>query len=327
MRARDPLLVTLVALVILSAGGCANSAAPSAKAGSGAPDLAAAERPGPSAFPAARGRTLAQIAQGAKAGPQVGLASGTYVPGRQRVAFALIGADGKPVYPASAVYVAPALNRPAEGPFLAPAQPVGVAPAFRSANRDPADIAAIFATDVPFSRPGRYVALVLSRMDGGLVGGTAVIPVRASSPIPAPGGRAPDVATDTRASVHGNARLLTTRTPPDDMSRVSFKDVVGRKPVVLVFSTPALCQSRVCGPVTDIALELQHEFAGRAEFIHQEVYAQNQVSKGLRAPLRAFHLQSEPWIFTFDRSGRVAARLEGAVGVGEFRAAVERALR
>ena len=25
-----------------------------------------------------------------------------------------------------------------------------------------------------------------------------------------------------------------------------------------------------------------------------------------------FHLPSEPWLFTFDRSGKVAARIEGA---------------
>ncbi len=321
------LLLLLAGAALLLAAGCGKDSAPRAAAGPERADLAAAEHPAPAAFPAARGRTLAQIAQGAKGGPQVGLASGTFVPGRQRVAFALIGTDGKPVYPASAVYIASGLNRPAEGPFLAPAESVGVAPAFRSTNPDPADIAAVFAAQVPLPRAGRYVALVLSQAGGGLVGGTALISVRGSSSIPVPGDRAPAVATDTRASVHGDERLLTTRVPPEDMSRVSFKDVVGRKPVVLLFSTPALCQSRVCGPVTDIAVQLQHEFGRRAEFIHQEVYAENQVSKGLRAPLRAFHLQSEPWIFTFDRSGRVAARLEGAVGVEEFRAAVERALR
>lgn len=320
-------IVAVAGAALLLAGGCGIASAPRAGAGSQRADLEAAEHPAPSAFPAARGRTLARIARGAKAGPQVGLASGTFVPGRQRVAFALIGADGKPVYPPSAVYIASRLNGPAAGPFLAPAESVAVAPAFRSTNPDPADIAAVFATQVPLPRAGRYVALVLSQMGGRFVGGTALLSVRASSPIPGPGDRAPAVATDTRASVRGDERLLTTRMPPEDMSRVSFRDVVGRKPVVLLFSTPSLCQSRVCGPVTDIAVELQHEFGRRAEFIHQEVYAENQVSKGLRAPLRAFALQSEPWIFTFDRSGRVAARLEGAVGVEEFRAAVQRALR
>ena len=49
-------------------------------------------------------------------------------------------------------------------------------------------------------------------------------------------------------------------------------------------------------------------------FIHQEVYVDNNLNKGLRPPLRAFHLETEPWLFTVDKDGRVAARLEGSSG-------------
>ena len=45
-----------------------------------------------------------------------------------------------------------------------------------------------------------------------------------------------------------------------------------------------------------------------------------------RPPLRAFHLETEPRLFTFDKQGRVAARLEGSFGVAAFREAVEAAL-
>ena len=47
-------------------------------------------------------------------------------------------------------------------------------------------------------------------------------------------------------------------------------------------------------------------------FIHQEVYVDNDAAKGLRPQLEAFDLRSEPWLFTFDKEGRVAARLEGS---------------
>ena len=50
------------------------------------------------------------------------------------------------------------------------------------------------------------------------------------------------------------------------------------------------------------------------------------MEKGLREPLRRFGLQSEPWLFTFDADGRVAARLEGSFGTESFREAVEAAL-
>jgi hypothetical protein len=110
------------------------------------------------------------------------------------------------------------------------------------------------------------------------------------------------------------------------MHEENFRDVLGERPVALLFSTPQLCQSRVCGPVTDIELQLESEYGERMTFIHQEVYVDNELEKGLRPPLRAFHLETEPWLFTFDRQGRVAARLEGSFGVNAFRRAVEAAL-
>jgi hypothetical protein len=140
------------------------------------------------------------------------------------------------------------------------------------------------------------------------------------------GQRPPQVATDTLATSGGNVALVTTRIPPDDMHSVSFNQVLGKRPVALLFSTPQLCTSRVCGPVTDIVASLQPQFAGRMAFIHQEVYANNQPSKGLRSQMKAFHLETEPWLFTVNRQGVIAARLEGAFGVNEVRQALQAAL-
>jgi hypothetical protein len=97
--------------------------------------------------------------------------------------------------------------------------------------------------------------------------------------------------------------------------------------VALLFSTPQLCQSRVCGPVTDIAVAVQHRFGGQVQFIHEEVFVKNQPTQGLRPQMKAFHLETEPWLFTIDRRGRIAARLEGAFGVDAFTRAVKAALR
>jgi hypothetical protein len=103
--------------------------------------------------------------------------------------------------------------------------------------------------------------------------------------------------------------------------------VIGKRPVALLFATPALCQSRTCGPATDQAVELEHHFLGRITFIHNEVYVDNDPNQGYRPQLRAFHLKTEPWLFTFDRHGRVAARIEGAFGINAFRQAIEAALK
>jgi hypothetical protein len=57
-----------------------------------------------------------------------------------------------------------------------------------------------------------------------------------------------------------------------------------------------------------------------------EVFNDNEVAEGYRPQVRAFNLPSEPWAFTFDRSGRVAARLEGAFSAAELERAVDAAV-
>ena len=111
------------------------------------------------------------------------------------------------------------------------------------------------------------------------------------------------------------------------MAAVSLNQVLGKRPVALLFSTPQLCVSRVCGPVTDIAVQLQHRFGNKVAFIHQEVYVDNQPSKGLRSQLKAFHLRTEPWLFAINRHGTIVARLEGAFGTTELTQAIQAALR
>jgi glutathione peroxidase-family protein len=116
---------------------------------------------------------------------------------------------------------------------------------------------------------------------------------------------------------------IDTRTPPaPQLLRTDFADVVGRKPVVITFATPQLCQSRVCGPVVDIVAQTQAKYGDKVAFIHQEVYADNDPNKGVRPQLTAFHLRSEPWTFVIDRQGRVATRFEGAFSSGELERAV-----
>jgi hypothetical protein len=62
-------------------------------------------------------------------------------------------------------------------------------------------------------------------------------------------------------------------------------------------------------------------------FIHQEPYADNSLQKGFRPQVQRYGLQSEPWLFTVDKHGRIAARLEGSIGIRAFRQAVKAALK
>jgi hypothetical protein len=193
-------------------------------------------------------------------------------------------------------------------------------------NSAPGGLRAIYSTQLPLPRPGVYFVLALTRVGGSLTGATGEVAVAARSPIPDVGQRPPDVSTDTLASVHGRVSLLTTRIPPEQMHSASLPQVLGKRPVALLFSTPQLCTSRICGPVTDETVDLQHEFASRIVFIHEEVFVDNQPSRGLRPQMKAFHLETEPWLFTINRRGVIAARLEGAFGLNELRRALTAAL-
>ena len=329
---RRPFLLLLLALVLVAAG-CGGDDGDSGGSGSGSSGdsafdrrIQAAQNVSTADFPAAGRQTLQDI--GNQVGQvQMGLATSEFTPGENRLAFGVIGNDNKFIYGKSAVYMARTPNDIAEGPFPAPADPLVIDPPFRSRNAaaEGDSVAAIYAATVNL-QPGRYAVLAVTKTPQGLVGGPAYIQVKESSKIPNVGDTPPRVDTETVASAGGDIESIETRVPADDMHEENFADVLGKKPVILLFATPALCQTRVCGPVTDIAAQLQKEYGDRAAFIHQEVYEGNKVQNGLREPLRRFGLRTEPWLFAIDAEGKVAARLEGSFGTEAFRRAVEAAI-
>lgn len=348
-RVSRPVAAAISLLLALAGAGCGSSGSTSSTATRSAPatstvqsssssssaaappavaELAAAEHPRLGQFPPARGRTLAQLASLVNSSAQLGAATGTFTPGRRRLAFGLNASSGAFIYAPTAVYIAAGAHSRAQGPFPAPADPMTVPPPDRSRqNAGPGGIEAIYAAQLPIPHAGTFTVLSLTRTSRGLIGAPGEIAVAPSSPIPGVGQRAPDVATDTPASVGGKVSLLTTRQPPEQMHSVSLSSVLGKRPVALLFSTPQFCVSRICGPVTDVVVALQHEFGRRIVFIHQEVYAHNQPKQGLRPQMKAFHLETEPWLFAINRHGIITARLEGAFGTTELRQALRAALR
>jgi hypothetical protein len=259
-------------------------------------------------------------------GPEVALATTDYVPGRNRIAFGLIEHDGTIVYGNTAVYVARNERAKAIGPFLAPADSLQVRPAFRSETAAGDNVQGVYHADVELPGSGRWLLLMVVRSGEELLGAASTVTARKESPVPAVGDEAPRIHTPTVASVGGDVSKIDTRVPPDRLHD-DLADALGRRPVALLFATPALCRSRVCGPVADEAVQLSTAYGDRVTFIHNEVYVDNDPSKGLRPQLRAFGLTSEPWLFVIGRDGRIAARLEGAFGIDEFREALERGLR
>ena len=292
----------------------------------------AASQPRESDFPSADGKSLQDLAGEIRGGGSVeaGLASSVFTVGEQRLAFGVIDDQGQFVYGKTAVYVAPSPDEPAQGPFVAPADVLVTEGRYRSrqAAEEGDPFAAVYAAQVPFERKGTYSVLTVTLSGNTMLAAPAQVQVRTKKddPVPDVGEPAPRVETDTLASARGNVEAIDTRVPPSDMHEASFDDVVGREPVALLFATPQLCQSRVCGPVTDVALQMKARYGDRMEFIHQEVYVDNDPQQGLRQPLRRFRVPTEPWLFVVGADGRITARLEGSFGLAAFEDAIKSAL-
>jgi hypothetical protein len=242
----------------------------------------------------------------------------------------MIDEDGRGVYGPTAVYIAPNPDSPALGPYVAPTDVLLTEKRYRSKQAATEDdpFAAIYAAQTPFPKAGKWSVLVATKRGDAFVGAPAAVNVvsKSADAIPDVGERAPVVHTDTLASAKGDISRIDTRVPASDM-HTDFASVVGRKPVALLFSTPQLCQSRVCGPVTDIALQLKAKYGDRMTFIHEEVYVDNDLQKGLRQPLKQLNLQTEPWLFVVNQKVIITARLEGSIGVRAFERAIKSGLR
>jgi hypothetical protein len=321
--------LTLMAAILAGCGSTSHPATSTRVAPSGPPG---------GGFPSARGKTVAELTRGLGSGPIVAPTVKQLSPGPARFGFALFTVAQKQVTDVPvALYLERQGASKVTGPFPATQQSLQVGPQFQSdtVKNDPAAAKSFYSTELRFPRPGIYAIVALSRIGGRVVASSPIgARVLRHDPVPGPGDVAPKVTTPTVQSVHGDLAKIDTRQPHDDMHKVNYADVYGKKAIVLLFSTPALCQSRTCAPVTDVtaAVEAQHR-GDPVVFIHNEIYKDNTIKpgclEGTRAAnqcffpqLLAFHLETEPFLFVIDRHGRIVTRLEGSFSKNELEAAL-----
>jgi hypothetical protein len=314
---------------------------------------ASVSRPAPSKseFPSAKGKTLSEVVKGTSGPTEVVVSPEAMVfsRGENRYPFVVLHNDQSQITDAEvALYIsrAPApkkklegpaaetakqrkgaiaraqqeaLEQPAIGPFPAAIETLETEPEFRSRTtaEDPEAATVVYSTHIDFPSDGQWrVGAVIREEDGTLTGG--ILPsvfVGEFDKVPRVGDQAPVIHTPTAGGSNGDLSQVTTRVPPDTQNEVDFADVVGKEPIALLFATPKFCQSRVCGPVVDVAEQVKKTFGDRVNFIHMEIYKDNDPVKGVRRQVRRYHLPSEPWFFVIDRHGRIAGEVEGALGV------------
>ena len=300
----------------------------SGEARSGAPPPVAT----PAGFPKPGRKSIAELREGLRPGPVLAPSVSLLEPGRNRFAFGLFDAARKQIADTPvAVYVARKGGGRVHGPFPAHWESLETPPAYQSeiTSSDPDAARSLYVADVAFPKTGHYEVLGVVRLDKRLMAAepvTPTVPVIARSAVPAVGAPAPRISTPTKASA-GAIEGIETRIPPDSMHDVDYADAIGKRPILLLFSTPALCQSRVCAPVNDIAEQVKAAHKGDTAFIHMEIYNDNRLEKGFRPQVARFKLPTEPWAFAIDRTGKVAARLEGAFTARELEGALKVAAR
>lgn len=310
------LSLTLICFAAIAISGC----------GGGSDE---SSRPAPSAaeFPAAKGKTIAELLHDSGAKPSklvIAPAAQVFDVGPNRYPFGVFTRGNEQVSDADvALYFAKDGKGAVIGPLPAQVSSLETKPAYRAAGEGDAKTVYV-VPKVDFDRKGAWLAIAMLKGEGGLEASRVPSPVVGGTPaVPNAGEKAPVVHTPTAAEVGGDLAKIDTRVPPDQMHEVDFADVAGKQPAVLVFATPALCQSRVCGPVVDVAQQVADEYEGKADFIHMEVYNDNDPGKGIRPQLRAYGLPTEPWTFLVDRNGIVRDRIEGAYGVLELEQAMQ----
>jgi hypothetical protein len=286
--------------------------------------------PNPADFPQANGKSLQQVLSAASGeGPVVSPAARVLRLGENRFAFGVFSVAHEQITDAEvAIYAAPGagLEGPAIGPFTARIEDLSTEAAFRAetTSSDPDAAQAVYVTEIPLDKPGAWSFGALVKDDDGYSGSLLPTPseVGEFNP-PDVGDPVPKVHTPTADEV-ADISEIDTRVPPSDLHDEDLAEALGRMPVVLLFATPQLCQSRVCGPVVDVAEQVKREFGDRVAFIHQEVYNDNDLNKGVRPQMTAYRLPSEPWLFVIDRTGKVSTVSEGAFSVAELEDAVRR---
>jgi hypothetical protein len=315
------LAIVMAALALSSCGSDDGGSAP-------APAEPAAARPAD--FPSARGKTLPQLTAGLDEGAILAPSSAASqkVGGDNRFGFAIVDTANKQIQVSEvAVYTAKPDGTQLRGPFVARKESLDVATPYRSAltSSDLANGKTFYVAQPQFASRGDRIAIGLVRLDGRFVVAGAPGPLRvgAKKGPPDVGDKAISVHTLTPSDVGGDLKKLTTRVPPPpEMLGTDFADVVGKKPVVLLFATPALCQSRTCGPVVDIAEQVRAQNGKGVTFIQQEIYQDNDANKPVRPQVAKWRLPTEPWCFVIDRTGRISARFEGVFSTGELARAV-----
>lgn len=252
--------------------------------------------------------------------------------GTATIAMSFLGPRGRPLRKPSPGPARTATFRPAAGQVPAP-------PDQTPQLLELTETAGVYATEpVTFADAGYWEAMVTVALAGRTHRVTAAFEVLDRHRVPAVGDLAPSTDNPVIGAAGVPAQALDSRAgseaaiPDPDLHRASIAGALAaHRPLVVVISTPAFCESRLCGPVTDAVAAIAARHRDRVDFVHLEVYADGQ-DRRLNPAAAAWIDRdgadaNEPWVFVVDGDGRITDRFDNVVNESQIDAAVQRILR
>ena len=262
-------------------------------------------------------------------GPEVNVIVVTtdYGVGSNRVAFGLVDREGTPVR-SSEVQVRALLLPSGEG--AGEVQDTATAK-FR---QWPVGEQGVFTTNLNFNTAGIWeIEVDTTDTAGKAVTARGAIQVQPESATPSIGQPAPASKTHTVDEVDDLASITSSPVPDPDLYRKSVHEALDdRKPLVVVFATPAFCVTATCGPQVEVISQLKDRLSEQANFIHVEVYEKphliNEVgpTEGMVKAVSEWNLPTEPWTFIVDQDGLVHAKFEAFTTLEELESVLESVL-
>lgn len=302
-----PILPLFAAIV----AGCGTAVGPSAAA----PDSTATMTPG--AAMTHEPSATSEPVGGGTVPISIALASSDLAVGRQRFAFSILDENGALVQDAQTAIQFFRLKEAVAEPYAS-----GRAQFFPAALEQ----AGLYVTYGEFPDAGPWGAEIKAVLPDG----RAAIPQRVRFEIApkakglAVGEAPPPTANRTLATVSEISKLTSDPQPDPALYRMTVDEAAkSGRPTVVTFSTPAFCQSRICGPVIEEVKLARAKWGDRVNFIHIEVYAYDDQAGGfdqseLGPEMQAWNLATEPWVYVLGADGKVAERMEGSVTLQEL---------
>lgn len=191
---------------------------------------------------------------------------------------------------------------------------------------------ALYSARASFDRPGDWkMEVVLTRSGQVAVTVPATVSVTSTGYAPALGQAFPPSQNPTSKDVP--LEQLTSQRPvgDPDFYTLTIADALKQgRPLMVVVSAPAFCQTQTCGPQLEEAQTLKKKYGDRMGFVHIETFQRpDLLLEGKDSPkvnpvLFDLKVQTDPWVFIVDATGKVYDRFEGYAPASELEAALVR---